>query len=137
MAKVLILEDDDQQAQVLRGHLLSHGHKAVIAYSAAEAVSQMEAFAPDIALVDLIIRHSGELVADGGMRFLHMVRSNRSYHALPVIVTTGVSTMVAEDMGLWLKTYNVTQVLQKPFNMARLAESIVALVQAETPPVIS
>ncbi|MEM9140339.1 MAG: response regulator [Pseudomonadota bacterium] len=134
MANVLILEDDEEQAQVLRGHLIMHGHKALIAYSATEAVSHLNGFAADIALVDLIIRHGDQMVADGGLRFLHMIRSSHAHQTLPVIVTTGVSTLLAQDMGLWLKTYAVTQILQKPFNMAKLAQNIESLIQAEGPP---
>ncbi len=53
MRCVLIVEDDDDSREMLGELVSSFGHRPVAAANAAEALAQMRAVRPDLALIDI------------------------------------------------------------------------------------
>jgi len=51
--RIIVVEDNRDAADVLKTLLEAHGHTVLAAYDGAEALRQVVAFAPDVALLDV------------------------------------------------------------------------------------
>ena len=81
--KVLIIEDDPDQAAALRLHLESRGYTVVIASETSGAIPVAAREKPDVILLDL------GLPGGGGMTVLARIRSTAETSGIPVIVISG------------------------------------------------
>jgi two-component system KDP operon response regulator KdpE len=85
MPKVLIVEDNPDQAQSLAKVLQAAGHEVVTAPDGREALIQVISNAPDVILLDLIMPEMD------GPSFLEVVRSYLRLQSLPVVVLTALT----------------------------------------------
>ena len=122
MARILVLEDDCDQAALLRSHLRGAHHQVAIASTAQEALALVDSFDPDVALVDLIVKDAGITIPDGGATFIHTLRIKRGNTTLPIIV---MSAMAALLTSTWLESYGVDAIYKKPIDMKEISASLV------------
>jgi len=96
MAKVLVVDDNADEAESLSKVLGLHGHEVVTTNNGRDALMQVLANPPDVILLDMILPEMD------GPSFLEVVRSYLRLQALPVVVITGVpdSPMVARTQSL-------------------------------------
>lgn len=121
MSKVLVLEDDDDQALLLVSHLKGAGHTVERAITAREARGILERFSPDIVLVDLIVKDAGVPIPDGGFSFIARLREMPQFADIPVVVTTAMAFLLSQQ---WLEGYGVAKVYEKPFAMQDLVDQL-------------
>jgi two-component system NtrC family sensor kinase len=112
-ARILVVDDAPDVAQITRDYLEGIGHQVDIATGGSEALAFIAKTE-----VDLIV---SDIVMPGGMDGLDMARRVQElYPEIPVILVTGYSASAeaAQSEGF--------EVLRKPFNVERIAEVIEA-----------
>jgi CheY-like chemotaxis protein len=81
MATVLIVDDNAIDRLVIRKMLEQHGHRVIEASDGQEVEGKVDEFAPDIILLDIIMREQE------GMTTVMEVK--RNFPGLPIIAITG------------------------------------------------
>ncbi|TMB12962.1 MAG: response regulator [Deltaproteobacteria bacterium] len=82
MSRVLIVEDEDDIAELLRFSLKLDGHEPLVAMTGEEALSQIERLRPDLVLLDLMLPDLP------GAEICRRVKSGRRDRQIPVIIVT-------------------------------------------------
>ena len=73
--RVLIVDDDVDSTDLLRGMLERRGHQVTVAHDVEEALRAVAAFTPDVALLDIMIRcESGYFLAQELMAIASLSR---------------------------------------------------------------
>ena len=115
---VLIIEDDRHMRMLIRNVVFALGVKDVAEASDGEtAVEEMQAFRPDLMLVDL------KMEPMGGLEFVHRLRAdaNNPYRFVPIIMITAYADLdtvaAARDVG-------ITEFMAKPVSASALEQRI-------------
>jgi CheY-like chemotaxis protein len=118
---ILIVEDDQWQAEQHVRVLEAAGYRAEVAPFGAAAMDVIDQRVPDVLLVDVLL--------PGGTIFtlLHELRSHVDLASIPVIICTNSAEQLAEED---LLLYGVTGVLDKA---SMLPEDVVVLVKKALP----
>lgn len=114
-ARILITDDDQDMRALARRALERDGHIVSEAAGGAEALRLIDAQAPDLLVLDLI------MPGMGGLEVLRVLRGRPETHRLPVLILTSMddepSTRAGFDVG-------ATDYLTKPFSMPQLAARV-------------
>jgi CheY-like chemotaxis protein len=101
---VLIVEDNLQTRELLRRNLANEGWKTVEAENGRIALETLKTISPALILLDLLMPEMD------GFEFLDVLREDKRWRALPVIVITAREINEEDRMRL---TGQVSQILQK------------------------
>lgn len=112
--RVLVVNDTQEILDLFNEILKEGGYEAILSGFPMREISDVEAIAPDLIILDLIF--GGEKT---GWQMLQMKRSTA---AIPVIVCTAALQAVREQEG-YLMSQGV-HVVYKPFDLAHLLEII-------------
>ncbi len=83
--RVLVVDDNADNATLL-GHLLtSHGYSVVTAHTAEEAELQIHRELPDLILLDVV------MPGKSGFELCHELKENRSTRLIPIVLITGLT----------------------------------------------
>lgn len=104
MAKILIVDDNADEAEGNKKLLTIAGHDVRIAPNGREALMQVIGDAPDVVLLDLMMPEMD------GPSFLEVVRSYLRLQSLPVVVLTGLADSPMIDR---MRTLHVNSILMK------------------------
>jgi CheY-like chemotaxis protein len=104
MAKILIVDDNADEAEAHQKLLTIAGHVVRIAPNGREALMQVIGDAPDVVLLDLVMPEMD------GPSFLEVVRSYLRLQSLPVVVLTGLADSPMIDR---MRTLHVNSILMK------------------------
>lgn len=115
--RVLVVNDTQEILDLFNEILKEEGYEAVLSGFPMQEISDVEAIAPDLIILDLIF--GGEKT---GWQMLQMLKMKRSTASIPVIVCTAALQAVREQEG-YLMSQGV-HVVYKPFDIARLMEVI-------------
>jgi len=113
-AKVLLVEDSEEVAQVSREYLERLGHSVVTVTNGVDALAALS----NVRGIDIVL---SDIVMPGEMDGLDVARSMRSlFPGIPIILVTGYSASAnaARREGF--------EVLRKPYNVSRIAKAIEA-----------
>ena len=118
--KLLLIEDDQQVAQVLSEAFGSEGHETVIRYTGEEGLAYLTSGHPDAVVLDV------RLPKLNGVAVLREIRSTDPN--LPVIIMTGLATPgeIAE-----IHRLGVTEIVEKPEVLRRFSEALAKLAGRE------
>jgi CheY-like chemotaxis protein len=130
--KVLLVDDDEDFLFQHRIQLENAGFEVAPAASRREAEEKMEAFQPDIAILDLMMEHH-----DDGFVLSHHLK--RRFPGLPVIMVTAVTS----ETGLMFDPASPAErawvgadaLLAKPIRFEQLQREIERLMKARVEPV--
>jgi len=111
--RVLVVDDNEDAAELLREILSCLGHRVEVAYDGATALKLAESFHPDVALLDI-----GMPVMDGYELAARLRKSAGPTPRLIAITGYGAETVAAEA------EEGFDQHLIKPFDVNRLQELI-------------
>lgn len=114
MARILLVEDEENCVRALEYFLTQAGHQVVSAPRAREAIEAAAAFHPDVLLTDLFLADE-----KGGAEVARALLEEDP--DLPVIVMSGLPVPEIERRIADLKIF---QVCPKPVRLSRLAEVI-------------
>jgi len=115
--KVLVVDDDVQILQLTEGVLSRNGMKVASAQSTRQADHQLEAFQPDLIVLDLM------MAGEGGLEYCRRLRQTT---ALPIIMLTALAEDVDRIVGLEV---GADDYLPKPFNPRELVARIRAVMR--------
>jgi DNA-binding response OmpR family regulator len=120
-ARVLVVEDDEAIADVLRRSLRAEGHEVQSAGDGVEALTVAESFSPDLVVLDL-----GLPRLDG----IEVLRRLRADGDVPVLILTARTETENRVEGL---DTGADDYLPKPFERAELLARIRALLRRRPP----
>jgi len=104
MAKLLIVDDDEDACESLAAFLRTAGHIVTSAPNGREALAIVLAELPDVIVLDLLMPEMD------GPSFLEVLRSYLRIQSLPVVVLTGLTDSPMIDRA---KALNVNSILIK------------------------
>jgi CheY-like chemotaxis protein len=113
LAKVLIVDDDQDLLAGQKAFLEGKGYQVETAASMAEGLARLAGFKPDLILADLMMEHY-----DTGFVFCKKVRDDPELAHVPIIMQTAAP----RELGFTLDAYNekarrwmkVDEILNKP-----------------------
>ena len=112
----ILIVDDDAAIRALASQALSQdGHIVAVASSGSEALALIEAQAPDLLLLDLL------MPGQGGLEVLRILRASPATAALPIVVLTGMDDEITTRAGF---DFGATDYLTKPFSIPQLAARV-------------
>jgi two-component system response regulator RegX3 len=116
-ARVLVAEDDEKQAELLRRYLLSEGYEVGIARDGRDALAQARAHQPDLLILDVM------MPGIDGLQVCHALRLDYSF---PVLMLTARS---AEDDLLAGFDLGADDYMTKPYSPRELMARVRALLR--------
>jgi len=124
--RIMLAEDNERLAGMLRKFLESQGHQVTAAADGVAALSALQEGGFDLLILDL------KLPGLNGVEVLQRIRRSPALKALPVIITTGVYrgeqyARAAEKLGV--KAY-----LEKPFSKEAFLQAVSSTMEKATPP---
>lgn len=124
MARVLIVEDDAPNIEILQRLLARDGHEVTVAQDKAAAIDAAS-HGIDLILMDIGIPNSeGEEVnRDGGLEATRSLKSNPATQAIPIIATSASAMLDEKERFL---EAGCDDVVSKPYEFAALLASIKA-----------
>ena len=120
MARILVVDDDACARLAMKAILEHHGHATVLAESGHRAVDAIEAFAFDVAIVDIF------MPGMSGLETIKIFRRNAP--TLPILVISGYALRnvgdPAQDFFRTALDLGAVCCLPKPFKSAELLQAV-------------
>ena len=120
MAKILLVEDDRNLANLTKVALCAKGHEVMVFYGALKAIEEAKQQNPDLILMDIMLPEIS------GPEAVRELRKDKKLAKIPVIFLTGLIGSQEEDVehqGLNIDGINY-KILGKPYEMAQLLELV-------------
>jgi len=111
-AAILIVEDEQSIAGLLKERLDGEGYQVTVAYTGAEAVKDIQEIKPDVITLDI------HLPDANGIKILQNIKSNPATNKIPVIIIS------SSDEGLDAKAKGAEEFIPKPINFKKLFETL-------------
>src|SRR5437773_6686411 len=119
-ARILIVEDDQDIAQLVARYLDKAGYTTEILASGREALRTIGARVPDLLVLDLMLPHVD------GLEICRAVRTNEKTAAVPIIMLTARAEESDRIVGLEL---GADDYVAKPFSPSELVARVRALLR--------
>src|SRR6476620_7473222 len=125
MPKVLLVEDNEMNRDMLSRRLIRKGYEVVIAVDGAEGVALAKTHVPDLILMDI------SLPIIDGLEATRQIKADPLSAAIPVIALTAHAMAEDRDKALaaGCEDYDT-----KPIELPRLLEKIETLLKKKTAP---
>ena len=121
MAKITLIDDDENIVASVSLALENHGHSVTSYYDGASGLAALEADPPDIAILDV------KMPRMDGMEVLRRLRQTSN---LPVIILTSKDEEIDEILGFNL---GADDYIHKPFSQRLLLERVKAVLRRAQP----
>src|SRR5437588_11119888 len=119
-ARILVVEDDQDIAQLVARYLDKAGYSAEIVASGRDALRRIGAQAPDLVVLDLMLPHVD------GLEICRAVRTSDKTSSIPIIMLTARAEESDRIVGLEL---GADDYLTKPFSPNELVARVRALLR--------
>ena len=117
MAKILVIDDEDQLRVLLKKMLVHGGHQVLIAEDGVEGVKIFHELKPDLIITDIIMPNK-----DGIEVIVELLKFKPE---LPIIAISGGRRAITANFNLdSAEMLGVKGILQKPFTLQQLQELI-------------
>jgi DNA-binding NtrC family response regulator len=116
MARILVVDDDDQICAVVRRLLETDGHEVVAALSVNQATAELKHEHFDVVLIDLVMPKKG-----GMDLIMELKETNSDVH---YIVMSGQVPVSGESVTRLVERYGAAAALAKPFSKAELIQAV-------------
>jgi DNA-binding response OmpR family regulator len=120
MATVLLVEDEVDLCNLIKGHLEGEGYTVVQSFDGPTALSLVEQHRPDVIILDWMLP---------GMDGLTVCRRVRQSHLMPILMLTARSEEIDRVLGLEV---GADDYVVKPFGMRELLARVRALLRRVT-----
>ncbi|MGZ3663323.1 MAG: response regulator transcription factor [Ktedonobacterales bacterium] len=117
MATILVVEDEVDMCNLIRGHLEAEGHAVYQAFDGPAALRLVEEHQPDLIILDWMLP---------GMDGLAVCRQVRQHHLMPILMLTARSEEIDRVLGLEV---GADDYLVKPFSMRELLARVRAILR--------
>ena len=125
MAKLLLVEDNEMNRDMLSRRLVRRGYEVAIAIDGAQGVEMARTETPDLVLMDL------SLPVIDGWEATRLIKASRKTGHLPVIGLTAHAMAGDREKALEAGCDDYDT---KPIELERLLKKVEALLQAKRPP---
>ncbi len=125
MAKILLVEDNEMNRDMLSRRLERKGHSVSIAIDGAEGLAKARDDAPDLILMDM------SLPVIDGWEATRRLKADETTRRIPVIALTAHAMATDEQKA---REAGCDDFDTKPIELPRLLDKIQALLQARTGP---
>lgn len=115
MAKILIVDDEQDIADLISYNLEKEGYSTIKAYDGSDVLKTVKAQKPDLVILDLMLPHMN------GMDLCRAIRANPETSHLPIIMLTAKSDEVDKIIGLEI---GADDYMTKPFSVKELIARI-------------
>lgn len=116
MARVLVIDDDEEQRTLIKAMLDRVGHRVEEASDGAEGLRLFGKHAPDLVLTDINMP---------GMDGHEVISALKLVHAeVPVIAISGGSAVPKDELLLKAVQLGAVEVIMKPFEFEQLAGAV-------------
>jgi adenylate cyclase len=115
VGRILVVDDDESNRDLLRRRLVHEGHQVVLATSGPDALALLEREAVDLILLDLL------MPVMNGIEVLERLKADRRWYAVPVVMISGLSDTEAV---LRCIEAGAEDYLPKPFDLVLLRARI-------------
>ena len=124
-AKIMVVEDDLDEAKLIQMVLEGEGYEAVCAFNGIEALEKLESDAPDLIVLDVMMPEMD------GFEFCSELRSSPENKDTPVVLLTGVAKHIQESKYPLdgVMRAEAQDYLEKPVKPEQLLETIARLLQ--------
>ena len=120
MAKILIVDDDEQATTLLERVLAIKGHEATSLNDSAETIQVVNSAAPDLILLDLMMPEPN------GFEVCKMLRADPKYAKIPIVIITAMDDNASKENAY---AAGANDYLTKPFRIDALAQAIDDLIE--------
>jgi len=120
-SKVLIVDDDDLNREIMEAFLSLNGYYVLIAGNGARAIELSQAEQPDIIVLDL------RLPDMSGLKVIEVLRNNTGTKEIPILMITGMSDPKIRQQALQA---GVNGYMQRPFDGDDFVSEVDALLTA-------
>jgi CheY-like chemotaxis protein len=116
MARVLVIDDDEEQRVLVRHILVQAGHRVEEAADGAEGLRTFARTKPDVVLTDISMP---------GLDGHDVISALRVQHAdIPVIAVSGGSAVAKDELLLHAASLGAVEVITKPFEYRQLLGAV-------------
>jgi len=123
MAKILVVDDEEDLRTFLKMYLEDNGHEVRCAENGAVGYELVKSFRPDIAVVDII------MPLQSGINLYIKIRESRAFKSLPVIILSSVIRF-REDFGEKISSLPQPDAfVDKPFDQDKLLQLVEKLIE--------
>lgn len=119
MAKILIVDDDEQATTLLEKVLAIKGHQATSINDSAETIRVANSTTPDLVLLDLMMPEPN------GFEVCKMLRADPNFSQIPIVIITAMDDNESKETAY---AAGANDYLTKPFRIDALAQTIESLV---------
>lgn len=116
MARILVVDDDEQICALISRILENDGHQTTVEMSGVEALTTLREREFDLLLLDLVMPRKG------GIETIMEIREISP--GLPIIVVSGNVVFGDASITRLLQQYGTLAVLPKPFTSEQLREAV-------------
>lgn len=116
MARILIIDDEDELRSMLRRMLEQAGHEVTEAVNGAEGIELYERDRPDLIITDIIMPEK-----EGVETIIALRRADPN---LPIIAISGGGRLEATDFLTMARKLGARRTLAKPFRRDQLLEAV-------------
>jgi DNA-binding response OmpR family regulator len=117
MAKILIVDDDEDFVTAVALVLKKNNFEVSIAYSLIEGIEKFETGHPDLVLLDVIMEQP-----DDGFVMAQTIKKRNS--SVPILMLTSIGQVTGMDFGKDEELAPVDDFIQKPIMPGKLLEKI-------------
>ena len=108
MAKILVVDDDDQICAIVRRLLRNDDHDVSVVTKATQALSKLDSQHFDLLIVDLV------MPKQGGIDLIMEIRAQ--HNQIPIVVMSGQIPVGGESVSRLVARYGASSALAKPFS---------------------
>jgi CheY-like chemotaxis protein len=120
MSKVLVVDDNTANAELLEAYLKDCPWETAVAYSGNEALEKVDSFNPDIILLDIMMPDIG------GFEVCQRLKKDPATRDIPIIMVTALTEL--EDVEKAVEA-GTDDFLSKPVNRVELVTRIKSLLR--------
>ena len=84
MAKILVVDDEEDIRIFLKLHLEDNGHKIQCARNGSEGFELLKTFKPNLAILDIIMPQQS------GIKLFNEMRKNKEFKSIPIIILSAI-----------------------------------------------
>jgi signal transduction histidine kinase len=122
-ASILVVDDDERNVRLVESMLKPNGYRILHAYDGQEALRRVEADAPDLMVLDVMMPDLS------GFELCGMLRARHATRLLPILMVTALHAMEDKVKGLEL---GADDFLTKPINRSELLAKVRSLLRVKS-----
>jgi CheY-like chemotaxis protein len=112
LPKVLVVDDNEDNANIIRDYLEARGYPITVAYNGDEAMAQFESVKPSLVLLDVM------MPGMDGWQVCRQIKASPSARDVRVIMVTALQDWMDKRQAI---ETGADDYVEKPFELAKLA----------------